>query len=333
VSLATKGNKMQQEQEWSEVQTEKPEKEKIEFEVEKDEPKKEEVKQEVKAPEPVVKKEEPKELEGINTKGAEKRIRQLIKQRKDRDEEVARLIKQNEELTSKLNNTQKEFTNISKLNLDATEKQLKDKLELARANYKTAHQEGDTEKILQAQEFLNDAQNDLKSVGATKQQFKEPEVQPQQQVQQPQQQYQQPTPDPKAQSWAEKNDWFGEDKIRTAAALAIDADLKEEGFNPTDDDYYTEIDNRLKEAFPHRYQTKEVEPKEENRTQETSPAQVVAGGTRSTPSSNKKVKLSKEDVRLANKWNIPLEQYAQEKLKATNADGEYTTINMQRGGK
>ena len=324
---------MEQQQEWSEVQTEKPEKEKIEFEVEKDEPKKEEVKQEVKTPEPEVKKEEPKELEGINTKGAEKRIRQLIKQRKDRDEEVARLIKQNEELTSKLNNTQKEFTNISKLNLDATEKQLKDKLELARTNYKTAHQEGDTEKILQAQEFLNDAQNDLKSVGATKQQFKEPEVQPQQQVQQPQQQYQQPTPDPKAQSWAEKNDWFGEDKIRTAAALAIDADLKEEGFNPTDDDYYTEIDNRLKEAFPHRYQTKEVEPKEENRTQETSPAQVVAGGTRSTPSSNKKVKLSKEDVRLANKWNIPLEQYAQEKLKATNADGEYTTINMQRGGK
>ena len=324
---------MQQEQEWSEVQTEQPEKEKVEFEIEKDEPKKEEVKQEVKTPEPVVKKEEPKELEGINTKGAEKRIRQLIKQRKDRDEEVARLIKQNEELTSKLNNTQKEFTNISKLNLDATEKQLKDKLELARTNYKTAHQEGDTEKILQAQEFLNDAQNDLKSVGATKQQFKEPEVQPQQQVQQPQQQYKQPTPDPKAQSWAEQNDWFGEDKIRTAAALAIDADLKEEGFNPTDDDYYTEIDNRLKEAFPHRYQTQEVEPKEENRTQETSPAQVVAGGTRSTPSSNKKVKLSKEDVRLANKWNIPLEQYAQEKLKATNAEGEYTTINMQRGGK
>ena len=98
---------MQQEQEWSEVQTEKPEKEKIEFEVEKDEPKKEEVKQEVKAPEPEVKKEEPKELEGINTKGAEKRIRQLIKQRKDRDEEVARLIKQNEELTSKLNKHKK----------------------------------------------------------------------------------------------------------------------------------------------------------------------------------------------------------------------------------
>ena len=91
--------------------------------------------------------------------------------------------------------------------------------------------------------------------------------------------------------------------------------------------YYQEIDSRLKESFPHKYK------KEETRMQETSPAQVVAGGTRSTPSSNKKVKLSKEDVRLANKWNIPLEQYAQEKLKANNAEGEYTTVNMQRGGK
>ena len=314
-----------QEESWNEVKTEEPEKEKVEYEVEKDEPK-----VEPKKVEPEVKKEEPKELQGIETKGAEKRIRQLVKQRKDKEDEVVRLIRQNEELNSRLNNTQREFTNISKLNLDATENQLKDKLELARGAYQAAHEEGDSSKILKAQEFLNDAQNDLKSVGATKMQFREPEVQaPQQQVQQPHYQPQ-PTPDPKAQSWAEKNDWFGEDKIRTAAALAIDADLKEEGFNPTDDDYYSEVDNRLKEAFPHRYKTGEVE---EVRKQESSPAQVVAGGTRSTPGSNKKVKLSKEDVRLANKWNIPLEQYAQEKLKATSADGEYTTVNMQRGGK
>jgi len=311
-----------QEESWNEVKTEEPEKEKVEFEVEKEEPKK---------VEPEVKKEEPKELEGIETKGAEKRIRQLIKQRKEREEQINALIRKNEELSYKVKNQNTEFTKLSKLNLDATEKQLEDKLELARGAYQAAHEEGDTSKILKAQEFLNDAQNDLKSVSATKMQFKEPEVKQtqQQQVQQPQYQ-QQPTPDPKAQSWAEKNDWFGKDKVRTAAALAIDADLKEEGFNPTDDDYYSEVDIRLKEAFPHKYKTEEVE---EVRKQETSPAQVVAGGTRSTPSSNKKVKLSKEDVRLANKWNIPLEQYAQEKLKANSADGEYTTINMQRGGK
>jgi hypothetical protein len=59
---------------------------------------------------------------------------------------------------------------------------------------------------------------------------------------------------------------------------------------------------------------------------------VVAGASRSTPNS-KKVRLSKNEVNIANKWNIPLEQYAQEKMKAEQADGEYTTITMQRGGK
>ena len=110
-----------------------------------------------------------------------------------------------------------------------------DKLELARSAYKTAHEEGDSVKILKAQEYLNETQNDLKSLGVTKEHFKEqPEVK--QQVQQPQQQYQQPTPDPKAQDWASKNEWFGQDKVMTAAALAIDADLKQEGFSPTENE-------------------------------------------------------------------------------------------------
>jgi len=316
-------------EEWNEVKVDKPdEKEKIEFEVEKDEVKTS-TEEEKKVEEPKVEKpkieEQPKELEGIDTKGAQKRIRQLIKQRKDREDEVARLIKQNEELTNKLQKTNTDFSKLSKLNLDATEKQLNDKLELARSAYKTAHEEGDSAKILKAQEYLNETQNDLKSLGATKEHFKEqPEVK--QQLQQPQQQYQQPTPDPKAQDWASKNEWFGQDKVMTAAALAIDADLKQEGFSPTEDEYYQEIDSRLKESFPHKYNKEEV-----SRQQESTPAQVVSGVSRSTPGSSKKVKLSKEDVRLANKWGIPLEQYAQEKLKANQAEGEYTTINMQRG--
>ena len=316
-------------EEWNEVKVDKPdEKEKIEFEVEKDEVKTS-TEEEKKVEEPKVEKpkieEQPKELEGIDTKGAQKRIRQLIKQRKDREDEVARLIKQNEELTNKLQKTNTDFRKLSKLNLDATEKQLNDKLELARSAYKTAHEEGDSAKILKAQEYLNETQNDLKSLGATKEHFKEqPEVK--QQLQQPQQQYQQPTPDPKAQDWASKNEWFGQDKVMTAAALAIDADLKQEGFSPTEDEYYQEIDSRLKESFPHKYNKEEV-----SRQQESTPAQVVSGVSRSTPGSSKKVKLSKEDVRLANKWGIPLEQYAQEKLKANQAEGEYTTINMQRG--
>ena len=130
---------------------------------------------------------------------------------------------------------------------------------------------------------------------------------------------QQPEVDPLAVEWSQKNEWFGKDRVMTAAALALDADLKEEGFDSNDPDFYTEIDNRLKETFPHKFETNRVQEKP------SKPAQVVAGASRSTPSSNK-VKLTKEDVRLAQNWGIPLEQYAAEKLKVENADGEYTAI-------
>ena len=326
-----------EQEEWSEVETKAPEEPKVEYEIEGEEDEK------VKTPSPVEAKEEvkseeapkedsPPELEGVDTKGAQKRIRQLVKQRKERDEQLSQLMRQNEELSSKLQNTEHQFKTVNKLSLDSSEKQITDKLELARNAYKSAHEEGDSAKILQAQEFLNEAQNDLKSLTATKQQFERQPVQ-QQQVQQPQYQPQ-PTPDPRAAEWAQKNEWFGSDQVMTAASLAIDGQLKEEGYNPTDPEYYTEIDRRLQETFPHKFAA-QAAPVEEVRQQveASKPAQVVAGASRSSPGSSKKVKLSKEDIRLANKWNVPLEQYAQEKLKADKADGEYTTINMQRGGK
>ena len=326
-----------EQEEWSEVEVKAPEEPKVEYEVEGEEDEKVETPSPIEAKEEVKSEEAPKEdsppeLEGVDTKGAQKRIRQLVKQRKERDEKLAELMRQNEELSSKLQNTEHQFNTVSKLNLNASEKQITDKLELARNAYKSAHEEGDSAKILQAQEFLNEAQNDLKSLTATKQQFEQQPVQ-QQQVQQPQYQPQ-PTPDPRAAEWAQKNEWFGSDQVMTAASLAIDGQLKEEGFNPTDPEYYTEIDRRLKETFPHKFAA-EAAPVEEVRQQveASKPAQVVAGASRSSPGSSKKVKLSKEDIRLANKWDIPLEQYALEKQKSEQADGEYTTINMQRGGR
>ena len=238
-------------EEWSEVDTEtsEEEKNKVEYEVEG------EVETEEKAiPLVETKKEEvvedtPPELEGVDTKGAQKRIRKLVKQRKERDDNIAQLIQQNEELNSRLQNTEHQFNTVNQLSLNASEKQITDKLELARNAYKSAHEEGDSTKILQAQEFLNEAQNDLRSVNATKQQFKQRPVQQQQQYAQ---QQPQPTPDPKATAWAEKNEWFGQDQVMTAASLAIDGQLREEGFSPADTEYYTEVDRRIKETFPPR---------------------------------------------------------------------------------
>tara|TARA_B110000285_G_scaffold122233_1_gene138190 strand:+ start:193 stop:1164 length:972 start_codon:yes stop_codon:yes gene_type:complete len=314
-------------EEWNEVDVKASEEEKkVDYEVE-DEVVEEKAIPLVQAKEEVVEvvEEVPKELEGIETKGAQKRIKQLVKQRKERDEQLAHLIQQNEQLNNRLQNTEHQFNTVSQLNLTASEKQITDKLELARNVYKSAHEEGDSTKILQAQEFLNEAQNDLKSLSATKQQFEQRPVQQPQAVQQPQYQPQ-PTADPRAEEWAGNNTWFGQDQVMTAASLAIDSQLKEEGFTPTDPDYYIEIDRRIKETFPHKF-SGEVRKQEAT----SQPAQVVAGASRSSPGSSKKVKLTKEDVRLAGKWNVPLEQYAQEKLKADQANGEYTTINTQRG--
>jgi len=307
---------MAEENDWSTVEVSQGE---VEYEIEEPEVK-QEAQEEIK--EDAVEVEEPKELEGIETAGAEKRIRQLVKQRKEREEQVASLQIQNEELNKKLLGKENEVQSMGKRTLAMSEKQLTDKIALAREVYLEAFDEGEKEKLLNAQEMLNEAQGDLKAVNSAKARYAQQE---QQVVEQPvaqQQQVPQAVSDPKAEQWASDNDWFGKDNVMTAAALAIDAELKNEGYDPSDNDFYQEIDNRIKTSFPHKFE------EDKERVQETtsSPAQVVSGSSRSSPSSRKKIKLSQEDLRLAQKWNIPLETYAAQKLKVHQADGDYTDI-------
>ena len=301
---------------WSTVEVSQGE---VEYEIEDPEVK-QEAQEEIK--EDAVEVEEPKELEGIETAGAEKRIRQLVKQRKEREEQVASLQIQNEELNKRLFSKENEVQSMGKRTLAMSEKQLTDKIALAKEVYLEAFDEGEKEKLLNAQEMLNEAQGDLRAVNSAKARYAHQE---QQAVEQPvaqQQQVPQAVSDPKAEQWASDNDWFGKDNVMTAAALAIDAELKNEGYDPSDNDFYQEIDNRIKTSFPHKFE------EDKERVQETtsSPAQVVSGSSRSSPSSRKKIKLSQEDLRLAQKWNIPLETYAAQKLKVHQADGDYTDI-------
>ena len=304
---------------WEEVDV--PENEEVTYEIEEETP------QEAASPE---KEERPEELDGIKTKGAEKRIRQLVRQRKERDEQISKLIAQNESLVNNLQQRENSFNEVSKLNLDASEKQLTDKVTLARNAYMEAFESGEKEKLLQAQEMLNEAQVDLKHLNLTKAQMEEVAEQPEPVHQPTQQKAIQPTPDPRAEEWATQNEWFGKDKILTVSALTIDQELKAEGYDTNDEGFYQEIDRRLAEAFPHKFKANQVGVEQnQNRVQEntSTPAQVVGSSSRSAPNSSKgKVKLTPEDVKLANKWNIPLETYAAQKLKVAEADGEYTQI-------
>ena len=315
---------MAEKDDWGTVEVPNTE-DKVEYEIEE----KEEVVAKPEAKEEEVNNDEPKELEGIETDGAAKRIRQLVKQRKEKENQVEALLRQNQELNTRLENKNNEVTNISRHTLDLSEKQLTDKIALAREVYLEAFDEGEKEKLLNAQEMLNEAQNDLKQVTSAKANYERQVQQPVAQPVQQQQQVAQPATDPKAEEWATSNDWFGKDNIMTAAALAIDAELKNEGYDPNDSEFYQEIDNRIKNTFPQKFGEAE-ERVQENEAKDASststPAQVVSGSSRSSPSSKGKVKLTQEDMRLAEKWNIPIETYAAQKLKVTQADGEYTTI-------
>ena len=112
-------------------------------------------------------------------------------------------------------------------------------------------------------------------------------------------------PDPKAEQWAEKNSWFGNDEAMTFAAFGIHKKLiEDEGFDPQSDDYYNELDSRIKREFPHKFG--------EEQSTGRKPAQTVAGVSRSTKTgrSGKRVKLSQTQVAIAKKLGVPLEEYA-----------------------
>jgi len=119
---------------------------------------------------------------------------------------------------------------------------------------------------------------------------------------QPQQQRQAPKrPDPKAEQWAVRNKWFGEDQAMTYAVFGIHKKLiEDEGFDPQSDDYYTELDRRMADEFPHKL-----------KSQSKRPAQTVASASRVTPGrSGKKVRLTPSQVAIAKKLGVPLEEYA-----------------------
>jgi hypothetical protein len=117
------------------------------------------------------------------------------------------------------------------------------------------------------------------------------------------------TPDPKAEVWAAKNTWFGTNRAMTNTAIAHHQDLENEGYDTTSQEYYQEIDNRMKLDFPARFG---------NTTQEktSAPVQTVASASRSVKPGRKTVRLTSSQVAIAKKLGVPLEDYAKQ-LKLT----------------
>ena len=314
--------------EWSEIDVSpSSEKEKVEFEVEGED----KVEAEAASPPSAEEKKELPELEGIETKGAEKRIRQLVQQKKEQADLLARAETEKQELLKQLNERDQYTVEASKTNNTTSERLLQQQIELAKKSYLDAYDLGEKEKMLEAQEIINKGQVDLSTLSQQRQAIEQYEAQLAQRAEQtqqvqPQAQAQaQAEYDPLAVEWSQKpeNSWFNKDQIMTVAALTIDATLKQEGYDSSSPEFYQEVDRRMKTEFPHKFSG---EASAEVGSQPTQ--QVVAGQSRSSTTSakGKKVKLTQEDVRLAQKWNIPLEKYAAEKARADRAAGEYVPI-------
>ena len=192
----------------------------------------------------------------------------------------------------------------------------------ARKAYKDAYDSGDTDAMIEAQEALARATSEKDRYDLAKRRAEEqrppqqlPMEQPLQQYQQPLQQYQQPLqqyqqpeqqaqPDPKAQSWAEKNEWFGQDEVMTYAAFGVHRKLvEEEGFDPQGDEYYNEIDRRMRAEFPHKFSGQKSGRKNQV-------ASAGSSASRNTKQGRRSVKLSPSQIAIAKKLNVPLEEYA-----------------------
>jgi len=117
-------------------------------------------------------------------------------------------------------------------------------------------------------------------------------------------------PDPRAEAWAAKNSWFGTDRAMTYTAFEIHKDLTEkEGYDPNSDEYYVEVDKRIRVDFPHKFGNTDTK-------QSTAPVQTVASANRSVKPGRKTVRLTSSQVAIAKKLGVPLEEYAKQ-LKNT----------------
>ena len=232
---------------------------------------------------------------------------------RDQQEAIAfarRVAEENKRIKQMYSHGEKEYAETLKTSAEMA-------LEMAKQDYKKAYEDGDTDKVIEAQQRMQEANlrvMQAKNFKPTALQEENFEVQTQhEQVQTA------PRPDNKALAWQERNSWFGQDEEMTASALGLHEKLKREGVEIGSDDYYATLDKTMRKRFPENFE----EAQEEETVQKVEPARpkprtVVAPAVRSTASN--KVKLSPRQVQLAKKFGLTPEAYALElkKLETQN---------------
>jgi hypothetical protein len=251
-------------------------------------------------PPEVIQEEKKDELEDYSA-GVKTRIDKLTKRMREEERQKQSAVEFAENVKKENDNLKSRLQNLDKGYQEEFGGRIESQLTGAKRALKDAHEAGDSDRLVEAQEALA-------TLTVEKSKLKKPveQVDPVPQVQQqPQQQVQQQQPpDPKAEAWANKNEWFGHDEVMTYASFGIHRRLiEDEGFDPQSQEYYAELDKRLASEFPHKLGT-----------------QATNGGSRKVASAEtsksrnkggrKTVRLSPSQVAIAKKLGVPLEEYA-----------------------
>ena len=283
---------------------EAPKEEKIEVEEVTDVPV-----QEDKREQSEVKTEDKKDELKEYSEGVQKRIAKLTRKMREAERQREEAIAFAEAANKSKSDLEGRLSKLDKSYVSEFESRVKTNMAAAKLALKNAIESQNVEAQVAAQEQIANLTMDaarlnaLKVEGETKpKEEKEVNINPQR--------VQQPTTDPKAEDWALRNPWFGNDSAMTYTAFDLHKKLvEEEGFDPKSDEYYAEVDKRIRLEFPHKF-----DKVEDTTTERAKPAQTVASAKRSASTSKgrKTVKLTPSQVAIAKRLGVPLEEYARQ---------------------
>ena len=288
----------------SEKPSEQPELQVSEQENVQEDVKNENTQQSDKSEEP---KESKKELDDYS-EGVQKRIAKLTKKMREAERQRDEATRYAKSVLEKQKAAESKLLKIEPDYVQSLEASVKSGIEAAVAKLSQARETGDIKSEVEAQKEIARLGVQEARINQQKAALEAAQKQPQEDKNEKVLETPAPTPevDPKAEEWAAKNRWFGTDSAMTYTAFDIHKKLtEEEGYDPKSDDYYTEVDKRIRLEFPHKFdssQTKET----------TKPTQTVASAKRSVKPSRKTVRLTPSQVTIAKKLGVPLEEYAKQ---------------------
>ena len=308
VDLDTSGEgaeiNLEEQKDESVVDTEAPKQEETKQEEVKEEPK-EELSEGSK---PEEKKEDDK-LEDYS-KGVQARIAKLTRKMREAERREKAALDYAKAVESKRKTLDSKFGQVNKDYVTQFEKRVKDGMEMAQSELSRAIESGDATAQVNAQKRIAALSIDEARLNVMKEQ-KPAEEKPTKLADAVKLPEETPSelpsdPDPKAQEWATKNSWFGTDRPMTFTAFEIHKDLVEkEGYDPKSDEYYTEVDKRIRLEFPNKFDIKDTNTSDK-------PTQTVASAKRVVRPGRKTVKLTSSQVAIAKKLGVPLEEYAKQ---------------------